>query len=95
MEKFGNDIATACISKWSTLPKKGKPAANQWTVLAGMVLAIKTRNAFDLQVVSLGSGTKAVGECDYPTNGEVVLDCHAEVLARRAFQLYAAYQSCF
>lgn len=86
--EFANAIATACIQKWKSLPRKGKPESHQWTVLAGIVLVVQNRDSIELQVASLGSGTKAVGSPDYPSNGEIVLDCHAEVLARRAFQLY-------
>jgi len=77
------DIAELCFRKYESLPKTGKPIANQWTVLAGIVEF--NRRTGDSQLVALGCGTKCIGQSKLCSRGLVLNDSHAEVLARRAF----------
>ncbi|KAH8353172.1 hypothetical protein KR084_009427, partial [Drosophila pseudotakahashii] len=76
-------IADLCFQKFESLPKTGKPTANQWTVLAGIVEF--NRRTGDSKLVALGCGTKCVGQSKLCSKGFVLNDSHAEVLARRAF----------
>ncbi|KAH8283680.1 hypothetical protein KR018_011649 [Drosophila ironensis] len=84
------DIAGLCFDKFKLLPKTGKPAANQWTVLAGVVEFHRRHQR--LQVVALGLGTKCIGRSKLCPNGFVLNDSHAEVLARRALQRYLYHE---
>ncbi|XP_016962170.1 tRNA-specific adenosine deaminase 1 [Drosophila biarmipes] len=77
------DIAELCFQKFESLPKTGKPSANQWTVLAGIVEFNRQTGAS--QLVALGCGTKCIGQSKLCSRGLVLNDSHAEVLARRAF----------
>nr|NP_001260450.1 adenosine deaminase, tRNA-specific 1, isoform B [Drosophila melanogaster]NP_609676.1 adenosine deaminase, tRNA-specific 1, isoform A [Drosophila melanogaster]Q9V3R6.1 RecName: Full=tRNA-specific adenosine deaminase 1; AltName: Full=dADAT1; AltName: Full=tRNA-specific adenosine-37 deaminase [Drosophila melanogaster]AAF06773.1 tRNA-specific adenosine deaminase [Drosophila melanogaster]AAF53333.1 adenosine deaminase, tRNA-specific 1, isoform A [Drosophila melanogaster]AGB92985.1 adenosine deam len=77
------EIAELCLKKFESLPKTGKPTANQWTILAGIVEF--NRNTEACQLVSLGCGTKCIGESKLCPNGLILNDSHAEVLARRGF----------
>ncbi|XP_039496711.1 tRNA-specific adenosine deaminase 1 [Drosophila santomea] len=77
------EIAELCFKKFECLPKTGKPTANQWTVLAGIVEF--NQQTGTCQLVSLGCGTKCIGESKLCGNGLILNDSHAEVLARRGF----------
>ncbi|KAG6618601.1 TRNA-specific adenosine deaminase [Phytophthora cinnamomi] len=75
-----------------------KIPASEWTVLAGVVLHTcassspssdadaKPNDAF--RVLATATGNKCLGRRDLNADGLVVNDCHAEVLARRAFLRY-------
>lgn len=80
------DIAELCFDKYKSLPKTGKPAPTQWTVLAGIVQY--NRLTSSAQVVAIGCGTKCIGASRLCPNGYLLNDSHAEVLARRAFLRY-------
>ena len=41
-----------------------------------------------LEVIACGIGTKSIPKKDYNTLGYVLIDMHAEVLAKRALQRY-------
>lgn len=79
-------IAEVVQNKYSSLIKhiKQRKDVFEWTVLAGIVVE-SPNNSF--QCVSLGTGTRAVGEerIGLVPNGGAIADCHAEVLCRRAF----------
>lgn len=80
-------IARHCFDFFDTLPKTGKPnAATEWTVLSCIVQYNGLTN--DMHVVALGTGTKCLPRCNLQATGEQINDCHAEVLARRAFKRY-------
>ncbi|XP_017047960.2 tRNA-specific adenosine deaminase 1 [Drosophila ficusphila] len=77
------EISRLCLEKFESLPKTGKPTANQWTILAGIVEF--NRKTESSQLVALGSGTKCIGHSKLCSRGFILNDSHAEVLARRAF----------
>jgi Adenosine-deaminase (editase) domain len=59
---------------------KGKPKSNEWTVYAAIV-AEEIGPEHDAWVVSCATGTKCTSSRN--GHGDVLHDCHAEVLARR------------
>ena len=67
---------------YARLPAKAKPQAHEYTCLAAILVESPGGG---LRVVGLGTGTKCVGAGGQCARGLVVNDCHAEVLARRAF----------
>jgi len=97
-------IAQSCLARYASLPSKGKPAVRsngqpEWTVLAGICLeeAGSAATIADndgshqnstLTVVSLGTGVKCLPANRLPKHGDVLHDCHAEVIARRGFMLW-------
>eukprot|EP00939_MAST-03C_sp_MAST-3C-sp1_P003811 g3811.t1 len=79
------DIACCCLRKYEELRvKRGKPCENEWTVMA----AICRKERETLRVVSVATGTKSLGADALRKDGCVLRDCHAEVLAKRAFRWY-------
>lgn len=82
----GVQIARCVHSAYAGLPKKGKPQAHEWTVLAGLVVE-RAITPGSLECVALATGTKCLGERDISLSGLTVQDCHAEVLVRRLFKL--------
>ena len=86
-----DDIASCVFAAYTSLPPRGKPAANEWTVLAAFVASSSSAasmggggGANGLRVISLASGTKCIGRGSLRSDGLIVNDSHAEVLARRA-----------
>lgn len=85
-----DEIARLVIEKYERLPSKGKPLTRsngvcEWTVLAGIAVQVRGH----LECVALATGVKALpDEVITDSNGKVLHDCHAEVLAIRAFNLY-------
>lgn len=80
-------IAALVHAQYAQLPKTGKPQANEWTVLAGVVLS---KESGESEVVALGTGTKCLTAAQIAADiaGESVHDAHAEVCARRALRAY-------
>ena len=79
-ENIENRIAEICLKKFDELPKTGKPSReNEWTILSSIVM----EKTGILKVVSLGTGTKCIGQNQMSEKGDVLNDSHAEVLARR------------
>jgi len=74
-----------CYDFFDKLPKTGKPKPNEWTVLSGVV---KSNKDEDLEVISLGTGSKCLSMTQMSPEGNVLNDSHAEVLARRGFIRY-------
>ncbi|XP_066098387.1 tRNA-specific adenosine deaminase 1 isoform X3 [Saccopteryx bilineata] len=99
-----DEIAHLCYEHYKIrLPKQGKPEPNrEWTLLAAMVkiqpLADQTSNCPDKQmqvtkeVVSMGTGTKCIGQSKMRKSGDILNDSHAEVIARRSLQRYLLHQ---
>ncbi|XP_035969576.1 tRNA-specific adenosine deaminase 1 isoform X1 [Halichoerus grypus] len=99
-----DEIAQLCYEHYRTrLPKQGKPEPNrEWTLLAAVV---KIKPAADQacsgtnkpaqvtkEVVSMGTGTKCIGQSKMRKSGDILNDSHAEVIARRSFQRYLLHQ---
>ncbi|KAM6222596.1 tRNA-specific adenosine deaminase 1 isoform 3-T3 [Rhynchocyon petersi] len=99
-----DEIARLCYTHYGTkLPKQGKPEPNrEWTLLAAVV---KIQGAVDQdcqspdksvpvakEVVSMGTGTKCIGQSKMRKSGDILNDSHAEVIARRSFQRYLLHQ---
>jgi len=76
-------VARLVSTRWEKI-RKGRPSSGEWTVLAGFVLC---RGVIS-KVVSIATGTKAVGGQSLVDDGSVVHDCHAEALCRRGLQRY-------
>ena len=88
MPRNADEIVDSVLRAYDTLVSRpGKPQAHEWTCLSGIVAEIATSIASigSLHVISIASGNKCLGRCDLRPDGKVVNDCHAEVLARRAF----------
>lgn len=78
------NFAELCLKKFESLPRTGKPNASQeWTVMAGVVLEDGARPPV---TVALATGSKCLGFAKIDLSGLLLLDSHAEVLVKRAFQ---------
>lgn len=92
MVNVANEVAQLVLKVYTSLPANGKPLlrsnnVREWTVLAGIV--IKSLETNKLETVALATGVKASPESVITqSNGKVLHDCHAEVLAIRAFNVY-------
>lgn len=58
---------------------------NEWTILAGCVLETQPSQ---FTVISLGTGVKCIPYERMSPHGDVLNDCHAEVLCRRGVRLW-------
>ncbi|KAG7400667.1 tRNA-specific adenosine deaminase 1 [Phytophthora boehmeriae] len=66
-----------------------KLSQSEWTVLAAIVLQTCHGDGINtFRVLSAATGNKCLGRRDLNVDGLVVNDCHAEILARRAFLRY-------
>ena len=81
---FKKTIISLVYDKYNSLKVGGKPQEHEWTVLASI---IKEEDG-KFEVIVITTGTKCVGEHSLSSQGLLVNDCHAEVLARRCFILY-------
>lgn len=98
-----DEIAQLCYAHYIKLPKQGKPEPNrEWTLLAAVVkIQTPANQACDTpdkqiqvtkEVVSMGTGTKCIGQSKMRESGDILNDSHAEVIARRSFQRYILHQ---
>ncbi|KAL5032606.1 hypothetical protein RTP6_000684 [Batrachochytrium dendrobatidis] len=95
MNVTASSIATAVLSQFNKLPKKGKPTIksnglSEWTVLAGIV--ITSNDLSSPQCVALGTGLKCLPKIMLNHCGLAVNDSHAEVICRRNWQRYMMTQ---
>ncbi|XP_013190222.2 tRNA-specific adenosine deaminase 1 [Amyelois transitella] len=81
-----DEFGRCCSSLFEKLPKTGKPTETEWTVLSCVLQYDSISN--DIEVVSLGTGSKCIGASKMSPTGDLLNDSHAEVIARRAFLLY-------
>ena len=77
----------ACKYFSECVPKQGKPLVEkiEWTTMA-CIIQTDENNA--MKIIAVGTGTKCLGQNELSSNGDLVSDSHAEVIARRSFQLY-------
>lgn len=86
------ETAQKVIAQFESLPQKGKPLVRgngtaEWTTLAGIV--ILDRSTGHSECVCLATGVKATpDEKLAASNGYLVHDMHAEILALRAFNVF-------
>ena len=84
---FGQRVSTLCHQHYNSLGKKGKPErGREWTKMACILRS--TEDGDNLEIISMATGTKCIGATVRCSNGGVVNDSHAEVLARRLFLKY-------
>ena len=88
---LANQVAHLCYNHFDNLPRKGKPIeGKEWTIVAAFVQQIKEneKTKCSLKVVSMGTGSKCVGQNKLSNDGDILNDSHAEVIARRGFLRY-------
>lgn len=85
-ETLIDKVVQSCFNFYRRLPKSGKPIEKEWTVLSCIVEY--DRISEDIDIVSLGTGSKCIGATKMMPNGSLLNDSHAEVFARRGFLLY-------
>ena len=76
------------MDQYRKLPRKGKPAETEWTVLAGIAM----ERAGRFTAVALATGTKCLSANRMLETGQAINDSHAEVLTRRAFRRFLLEQ---
>lgn len=86
---LGNQIGAKVLEAYQELASSCKPGIRsngvlEWTVLAGIVAIDK--NSGSLKLISIATGVKALPDAFlHRSDGKMVHDCHAEILALRAF----------
>eukprot|EP00039_Didymoeca_costata_P016664 m.301859 g.301859 ORF g.301859 m.301859 type:complete len:414 (+) comp16429_c0_seq4:155-1396(+) len=89
MNSKPDKIASTVLAFYDSMPKTGKPNESEWTVLSAIVEEQSgEENESSLTVVSLATGTKSSGAGALGESGTILVDSHAEVLARRGFLQY-------
>ena len=88
---LANTIAEACHRLYDQLCKNILYAQSSTDVVAGIV--VQDTAADTAQIVAMGSGSKCISSHKLSDNGTTVQDCHAEVVARRAFMRYLYSQA--
>ncbi|XP_035012061.1 tRNA-specific adenosine deaminase 1 isoform X2 [Hippoglossus stenolepis] len=88
-----DEIARLCYARLEALPRRGRPeAGREWTLLAAVLQLRRGAASVKTEVVSLGTGTKCIGQTHMSPNGDVLNDSHAEVIARRGCIRYLLQQ---
>ncbi|ESO98221.1 hypothetical protein LOTGIDRAFT_231337 [Lottia gigantea] len=85
--QFADRIAELTYKQFNELPKTGKPQKDkEWTLLSSIVMSVESdvENA-QLEVVSMGTGSKCLGRNKLSKNGDVINDSHSEIITRRGF----------
>ncbi|XP_028286565.1 tRNA-specific adenosine deaminase 1 [Parambassis ranga] len=86
-----DEVAKLCYERFSQLPRRGKPEpGREWTLLAAVVKVSRCSgsDSDEKEVVSMGTGTKCIGQTAMSPSGDVLNDSHAEVIARRGCVRY-------
>ncbi|KAM4572993.1 tRNA-specific adenosine deaminase 1 [Odontesthes bonariensis] len=86
-----DEVAKLCYERFSQLPRRGKPEpGREWTLLAAVVKITRCESSgsVEKEVVSMGTGTKCIGQSAMSPKGDVLNDSHAEVIARRGCTRY-------
>lgn len=87
---MANKVSDLCLNFYDKLPNsKRLHKETEWTILSAIVCE---QNERDIEIVSMGTGTKCIGANLLSANGNILNDSHAEVIARRAFIRYLLYQ---
>ena len=87
-ESLADQVASLCYKHFDKLPKKGKPLeGREWTILAAIVKQ-DTNKQNNFEVISMGTGSKCVGQNKLSSDGDLLNDSHAEIIARRGFLRY-------
>ncbi|KZS18938.1 tRNA-specific adenosine deaminase 1 [Daphnia magna] len=90
-KSLADQVAHLCYRHFDNLPKKGKPLqGREWTIVAAVVqrTAKRVNSNISLKIVSMGTGSKCVGQSKLSQDGDLLNDSHAEILARRGFLRY-------
>nr|XP_019967334.1 PREDICTED: tRNA-specific adenosine deaminase 1 isoform X1 [Paralichthys olivaceus] len=90
-----DEVARLCYERLEALPRRGRPeAGREWTLLAAVLQRRRcaASHSVKTEVVSLGTGTKCIGQTQMSPNGDVLNDSHAEVIARRGCIRYLLQQ---
>lgn len=79
---LSNKVSEMCLNFYDKLPNsKRLHKDSEWTILSAIVM----ERSNDFEVVAMGTGTKCIGANMLSTDGGILNDSHAEVIARRAF----------
>lgn len=63
---------------------QGVAQNKKWSVISGIAITEKT----NVEIVSLGTGTKCISGKNLSKNGDTINDSHAEIIARRGLKRY-------
>ncbi|THH21038.1 hypothetical protein EW146_g439 [Bondarzewia mesenterica] len=74
-----DSVVSASLDAYASLSISPQPG--KFTILAAFVLFSPTSR--NVQVISLGTGSKCLPTTRLPPHGDALHDCHAEVIARR------------
>ena len=85
-EPLADRIARAVLQTYDELPQAGKPQYPKYTVLSAIVAHIVDPE--QILVLTVATGTKCAAEHIISDDNSILVDSHAEVLARRAFIQY-------
>lgn len=89
-QTFYDRVANLVITKYNSLPRKGKPIVRtdgtpEWTTLAGIVLEVDSL----LECVSVATGVKSTPDQNLDKlQGRVLHDMHAEILCIRGLNRF-------
>jgi double-stranded RNA-specific adenosine deaminase len=80
---FADCVATSCHNLYHQLSLNVLCPPSSTDVVAAFLLEDETRD--QLEIVSLASGSKCIRGVHLSDEGHAIQDCHAEIVARRAF----------
>ena len=88
---FADQVAQQCHGLYDQLCRNAVYPQSSADVIAGVIQLCTDTG--DAQIVAMGSGSKCINGHNLSDNGTAVQDCHAEVVARRAFMRYLYSQA--